>query len=150
MRLLRFCSKLLARHFPEPKLNDELKEILAEIEQLYTQVLESDLPADLKTLLLDLIHALRTAAHEYRVRGPERLSEGIESVLGKLALNRGAAERLDQTEEGNRFSRTFWKTVALLKYAPDVRAVIETVAPAVKFLIGSVPSSDDVPPPPID
>lgn len=150
LTVLRFCSKTLARHFAEPRLDEDLKAISQEIDELYGQVLEAELPAELKSLLLDLLHALRTTVHEARVRGADRLREGIESILGKLAVNRETAAAVSATEEGGRFSRIFWKTVSLTKFAPGVWKVIETVAPAVTLLLGSGPTDSDVPPRPLE
>jgi hypothetical protein len=145
--VLRFCSKLLSRHYSEPCLDEGLTEINKEIEELYTQIAGSDLPEELKSLLLDLTHALRSAVHEYRIRGAKRLREGIEEILGKLVVNRDVAETAVATEEGGRFSRIFWKTVTLTKYAPQVWKGIETVTPVMKLLISPEPTDKDVLPP---
>jgi hypothetical protein len=149
LTVLRFCAKLIARDYPEPDIKQELDELLDDVNSLYKDIEESDLPAELKTLLLDLLHTLRTAIHEYKVRGIERIREAIATMLGTLIIHKSEVQQASKTSVGASVLRVFWKAVSLVHYAPEVTKIIETVAPVAKLLLGHAPGPDDVPPPPI-
>lgn len=148
LTVLRFCAKVIGKDHSEPDIRQELDDLLKDVDKLYKEIEGSDLPGEMKSLLLDLLHTLRTAVHEYRVRGITRVREAIASMLGTLIINKQEVQIVSKTNAGARVLQIFWRTVSLVHYAPEVKKVIEAVAPVAKLLLGHAPNPNDIPPPP--
>jgi hypothetical protein len=82
LRALEFCSAALSRDCPEPVLTeDQLKSLLARVDELYKEVWSLELEGDLKASILDGLQAIRTAIHDYKIRGSRGLDEAVKGVL---------------------------------------------------------------------
>ncbi|MEK7722748.1 MAG: hypothetical protein AAB336_00195, partial [Acidobacteriota bacterium] len=66
---------------------NELKDLVDEIQNLYEQVIDLEIDKNLKRILLDLLKIMENAIHEYRIRGVERLHEAVEQLVGIYIVN---------------------------------------------------------------
>lgn len=100
---------------------DDLSKIQTEAMALYDQIKKSDLPKNVKTILLDLVLEIHKAIHEYRVRGARRLKEAIGKTIGVLATNQEILEPYRDSDQV--------KAVAgLVQKADDYYKVAKTVS----------------------
>lgn len=124
MTILEFCSELLGNYFPE-KIADEalLKELIEEIASQFEKIESSDLPEELRKLLLDLLETMRQAIYEYRIRGIERLREALEKIVGIYVVNKATMENQDN-EEVNKIKLIINKFFSLYSFAADTVQLI--------------------------
>lgn len=82
-----FCAARVAEDFKENILpQEELADLDEQIGDAFDFIAASDLEPKLKEISLDLLHTIRSAIAEYRIRGLRGLEESIELSLGKLSL----------------------------------------------------------------
>ncbi|CAN5401208.1 hypothetical protein BH10ACI1_BH10ACI1_11960 [soil metagenome] len=134
MTIIQFCSEQLSKSFPE-KLADELllKELNNEIQNLYEKISEADLIYELKELLLDLLETMRQAIHEYRIRGVDRLKDGVTDTLGKLILNKEMLQN-SGAEEVREVGDIWSKFVSVYSFAADSIQMIEGIEKVLPLL----------------
>ena len=65
---------------------DALNEVSQKVDALYTEVRDSDLDQNLKRTIMDGLHAIRTAIHDYTVRGAEGLQEALSTAIGQYMI----------------------------------------------------------------
>ena len=65
----------------------ELKQILEDVTELFNEVQQTDIDAELKTFILDGLESIRRGIYEFRIRGPERLKETVGEIVGSLYVN---------------------------------------------------------------
>ena len=65
---------------------DTLKDLSQKVDDLYSEVRDSDLDQNLKRTILDGLQAIRTAIHDYTVRGAEGLQEALATALGQYMI----------------------------------------------------------------
>lgn len=84
---LSICNDLLSKYSQEKPIAEEtLKSMLDDIEALHEDVLNSDLPEELKSFLLEQLEKLRSALLHYRIFGSKRLRSALESITGAIFL----------------------------------------------------------------
>jgi uncharacterized protein with HEPN domain len=85
---LQFCAESLKRHSAEIVVpEDELRIIQKDIDELFQQIADGDFNKKLKTVLLDMLEAMRRAINEYRIRGAKGLREELFTVLERFQRN---------------------------------------------------------------
>lgn len=78
---------------------DELAGILADANALYDQVLNSKLSRPTKRVFLEIIEQLRSAVHEYRLRGPKGLKNALARATTILISNQEVVAENKDAEE---------------------------------------------------
>lgn len=95
--ILEFCIDAVSKVYKEKVIDEnELKEVLIEIQNLYEQIIDSDIEKTLKRILLDMLKIMENAIHEYRIRGIERFHEAIEQLIGIYVVNE---EKINQSKD---------------------------------------------------
>jgi hypothetical protein len=86
---LKFASDRLARVSGYTQITaDELDSLRQSLEQVLSDVLNSQLPQSLKLLFVRNIEALRHALLAYKIRGIEGLEEELARAVGSLVLHK--------------------------------------------------------------
>jgi hypothetical protein len=108
---LQLCSDLLGQNFQEQLIDkNALNEVSQKVDALYAEVRDSDLDQDLKRTIMDGLHAIRTAIHDYTVRGAEGLQEALSTAIGQYMIfnvyvsaqmQHGSAETEEHVTSGN-------------------------------------------------
>lgn len=103
MHELTICSDMLHQYVPEKTGSDEqLAQIRADLDATLEDVRSStDLPADLRTFLLDHLHEMTRALDLYKVVGLDALRQSFERAIG------GIVTRPDLITDENK-SRPVW------------------------------------------
>lgn len=99
--ILEFGIDAVSRVYKEKAVDEnDLKDLLSEIKDLYEQIIGLEIDKNLKRILLDLLKVMENAIHEYRIRGVERLGEAIEQLIGIYGFNKETIENSDLEEVG--------------------------------------------------
>lgn len=113
--------------------SEELDAIRAAVDELFNTVVDSDLPADLKSLLIRNLESIRLALVAYLVRGIDGIRDEIERSFGSILLYRQEI-RQAKPEEREVCSK-FFKLVARLSQLVSLAYTSkELAAPAIKAL----------------
>jgi hypothetical protein len=85
--ILSSCANFIAQEQIDPSLSEEqLQKFLQECETILQEVVESDLPEDMKTFLVIRLEEICTAIRHYSLGGPERLRTVVEANIGGIIL----------------------------------------------------------------
>lgn len=85
--ILDSCANFIAQEQIDPSLSEEqLQEYLQECEALLQEVMDSDLPEDIKTFLIVRLEEICSAIRHYSLGGPERLRTVVEANIGGMIL----------------------------------------------------------------
>jgi len=125
--VLKFCSRYLHNHSPEPVADaTELEDLSAHLTDLFNLVeASSTLDAELKKFLLPQIEAIRRGVQEYRIGGIERLREALGSVYGATFVNSEPIEHGKDTDEVKRFGEVLNQLAAIVTFAWKTTKVLE-------------------------
>ena len=84
---LEYCSGLLAKTFQEQVIDKETLNALSQkVDDLYTEVRDSDLDQHLKRTVLNGLQAIKNAVHDYTIRGADALQEALTTALGDCVI----------------------------------------------------------------
>ncbi len=101
---LKYCSNSLLKYFEENVIpQSDLDKILEEVETLYKEVVASDLHNDLKRVVLQNLHNIKTAINDYNVRGVEGLEESLAIILGTAQI---AGDETTKTPTANKAEKS--------------------------------------------
>jgi hypothetical protein len=85
---LELCSELLSQFGNEKALEEgTIEKLLGNVDQLTTQVVESLLSDELKTILIDHLQAIRRAVINYPITGSAGIRETTEAAAGTVIIN---------------------------------------------------------------
>lgn len=125
---LKFCAERLGRRHAEVKIEvEKLDAIRKRIDGLMRAVRSSDLDADLKALIYDLLTTIQVSVDSYRAKGANGLKRSITYAVGLLKMH----EARIGPEKSKRSIQD------LLQFVKDV-AVLVQCAYQLKQLSGSV------------
>lgn len=129
MVVLEFCAEKLSNYHLESVVEeDELKGILDDVNALYERIIASDVTAELKTIMLDMLVVIRNAVHEYRIRGVARLEEALPTLVGTYVLNTKLIEAEDEKEEVGLFRRVLGRYSSMVATASHTTRLLEAAA----------------------
>jgi len=133
---LQFSSDKLSRISGFTQIaNDEISLLRKQLDDLVSSVVDSNLPQDVKFLLLRNLEAIRHALLAYRVRGIEGLQEEVERSLGSVMLHRDEIAASKNKPEERKVWETFFKLVEQLnKVVTLARNSKELAAPAIQAI----------------
>ena len=133
---LQFAADKLSRNAGSTSISEkDIESLRAELEQLVSNVLESELPQELKALFLRNLESVRHALLVYRIRGIDGLEQELERAVGSLLLNKHQIP-----PKGDKsVSRTFWEQFFLVidrinKAVTLCRGTSELAGPAIKAI----------------
>lgn len=79
---LMYLADTLNRLHPQISISDDqLRDLLQKVTALHVEVLDSDIPQDLKKLILDNLNSIRIAIEAYKLYGPDGLRKAAERGL---------------------------------------------------------------------
>jgi hypothetical protein len=88
MIALQLCSVVLSETNAESEIDAaNLSALLASVEELHLDVLNSDMSLGLKRIVLDNLHRIKTAIHDYYLRGAEPLEEALAMAVGSAVIH---------------------------------------------------------------
>ena len=128
LTILEFCEDEFRRHDLDWKLeDDELREILAEVNILFDEIVGAEIDATLKEIILDQLKIIQQAISEYRIRGPERLREALSSVIGNLAFARDQLQQEVGNENVDRFSKLLARFATIVEAGTKFLGLAQSV-----------------------
>jgi len=87
LAMLAMVSSLLELPGARRLDGDQIAELKARLDELYQEVIESDLPPDLLAYVTGALRRLRAVVDEYRLRGALPILEAVYQATGELAWN---------------------------------------------------------------
>ena len=120
---------------------DEMKSLLAEVDELYNAVEASGMPEDVKTFILEQLAAIKHAIRVYPYQGYESLQLALYRSIGATLLFSG---RLDQVAPQYPEEVSRWKVVmkhlsTVITKASEVATIAEPLKPHIARLLGIEP-----------
>lgn len=89
LQSLKFCAITLKRERRDIEIDqEELNTVYKQFEALRKQVIETELPKQLRVLILKNIDEIMKSINDFKVKGLEGLKRTVESSVGSLILNR--------------------------------------------------------------
>lgn len=152
LTLLRVIAAELGKKKPDPKIDEEaLREIQAEVDDLFETVNRTDIERKLKRFMLSLTAAMLQGIQQYRIGGPEALEHALIQIIRQILLNLDLIDRAKADERTKdlwaRFYKITVKFLEVVKFASDTRKTIEAISPIIRLLGGG---PDDIPPVDLD
>lgn len=94
LALLEACGAVLGKAKLEPRLNPQtIDDLRKQVQELHDAILEaSDVPADLRSFMLDHLDHILRAIREVALRGPAALTEAVDQAVGSY-VTRGLVHR---------------------------------------------------------
>lgn len=130
---LMYLADTLNRLHPQISIsNDQLHDLLQKVTALHVEVLESDIPQDLKELILDNLNSIRIAIEAYKLYGPDGLRKAMERGLGSYIMYRWNNEQeltanTKAREKMNDFATILSIINGILTLSTNARPLIEPV-----------------------
>lgn len=135
---LSFCADTLSRSSSNGLIpNEELDSLLLDIEQVLEQIINLELPDELRMFLVEHLEQMRAAVLSYRIFGNEGLRRALESVLGATILNQEAIKRNMVIDENQKMWGDIWKIIQNLANSLNAVESIKSLSePIIAFLTG--------------
>lgn len=128
LMVLVFCAEELNRHYSEQQVDgDLLTDIFAEVTVLFNEVVNSELPPELKVFILDQLEVIRRGISEYKIRGVERLRETLGELIGAIVIKRDILDASKERPEVGKFGSIVNLLMSAVTFAADSTTLIETV-----------------------
>lgn len=105
---LAHCAEALSPYDENPVEQDALTDLLKEVSDLTDKVGTKDLDGRLKTIVQDLLEAIRRSIIEYKIRGANGVREELAYCYGKVIQNYQIFKDNETTEE----VASLWKIFA--------------------------------------
>ena len=133
---LQFAADRLSRNAGSTSISEkDLESLRAELEQLVTSVLGSDLPQGLKALFLRSLESVRHALLVYRIRGIDGLEQELERAVGSLLLNREHIPPKGDKSPPRKFWEQFFLVVDRINRAVTLcRGTSELAGPTIQAI----------------
>lgn len=129
MTVLAFCAEALDARHSEPVIEEEqIKELLYSVSELYEEVRAAEIDAKLKSLILDQLEIIRRAVHEYRIRGVARLHEALNTVVGSYVLNKDLIEDAGDSKATRDYKQVLSRFAAMVSFASNAVKLLEAAA----------------------
>ena len=142
MALLSLGADELSRRHIEPSINeDELKEILREVNELFEEVSSSSLEKELKTYILTQLELIRRGINEYRITGIKRLQEALATTIGSMLINRDLINQASDKQEVGKFVSLTMRFANVVTLASKATALIESLSKFLPLLLPGGPHS---------
>jgi hypothetical protein len=133
---LKYCALTLKGERKESQIdNEELEQILVEVGQLCESVLNTELPKQLKIIILNNLENIRKSIIDLKIQGIEGIKKAMEASVGSLILNN---ETVKESKEGvsivEKILLIIGKLDQVVRYGKKTK---ELVAPIIKYYIGN-------------
>lgn len=126
---LNMISMLIHGKGEQENISEEqMKLMLEKLNALKSEIIESDLSAELKNNLLRYLYKIIHALDDYLISGLEPVMDAVEATFGNLLLNPGYREAIKKESLGKKF----YETIGLVANAVTVATgVAPLIAPVV-------------------
>lgn len=133
---LQFAADRLSRNAGSTSISEkDIASLQRELEQFVTNVIESDLPQDLKALFLRNLESVRHALLVYRIRGIDGLEHELERAIGSLMLNRQHIPPAGNESAPRKFWERFFVVIDRINKAVTLsRGAKELAEPAMRVI----------------
>ncbi|MDD2541934.1 MAG: hypothetical protein PHH28_12950 [Desulfuromonadaceae bacterium] len=105
---LAHCAEALSQYDEKQIDNDMLSELTADISKLFDKISTSNVDSEFKTIIQDLLEALRRSIAEYNIRGAKGIRENLAYCYGKVFQNHATFKQQEGSDEVN----SLWKILS--------------------------------------
>jgi hypothetical protein len=136
---LQFCSDTLGRSIGYSSIeNKQISELQKEIEELAERIINTELPSELKDLIINNLENLRRALVVYRINGIDGLQREFERTVGSLVLHHSEIKNLEIESAGKHpVTDVFELMEKINKVITFAKTTKEIAAPIFALLTGS-------------
>lgn len=132
---LAYCADYLSREAGEKEIDPKkLAELLKAVEALQKEVLASDLPEELKSVLIENLEKMHLSILGYRINGAEGIQRAIEMNLGSVFLHGDLIKAENKKQVMKKFYRLLLKALEIIGPALGKVLVIDGIE---RLLLGS-------------
>ncbi|MEU2004638.1 hypothetical protein ACH47B_26920 [Rhodococcus sp. NPDC019627] len=139
---LEACGNLLGRARIEPRIAPEtLDDLWQKTQDLRDDLFNAeDLPADLKSFMLDQLEGILRAFREFIIRGPEALAEAINQAVGATVTSR-IMPRIQESPEAQPWWKKFSVQIALITSLIGIPGTVLALPPAYQAAVEAISPS---------
>lgn len=128
---LKYCAERLSVSSEEDAIDkDLLTELQSDVNDLLEKVLESNLPDEVKKVLIEILEDIRSAILEYRIIGVDALRRTLESNVGSLYFHKDEIEEVE-SEEGQEVISKFGEVIGRLQRLVSVGLKAKKLLPPI-------------------
>jgi hypothetical protein len=135
MTALHYISEniSLVYDLPDSVANeDEMKEILVDIETLISNITNSQLPPDVKQILVKNLFMIKESLHSYFITGIEGIRESLERTIGSVIMN----NTVIAPEAANENVKGFYQImIKVNEIVSTINGAKELIAPLAKIFL---------------
>ncbi len=144
IRSLQWAAEEMNHHWDEYGIEEEdLANLQAEIDELTSEIVASDLDAQLKSVLISGLNGVRQAILEYRIQGAEGLRQALDKIIADLARNREEFRTASTKTETQEPIRNYFKVIRKVDNLVSTGLKIKQIAgPPIKSILGMLGSGD--------
>ncbi|TDR46548.1 hypothetical protein DFR29_10380 [Tahibacter aquaticus] len=103
----------------------DLDGLIQSIDALRKEIASAtDLEADFKALLLDMVEALRRALSEYQIRGASGVDDALGEIMGRLLVH---LKVVQENSKSPWFRRVFDAAMKVIKFGADAKDTKEVL-----------------------
>jgi hypothetical protein len=135
---LQYASDKLGRISGTSTIKPEkLNEIRNQLDSLTQAILESDLPEELKGLLVRNVEDLRRAVLSYQIRGLEGIEQELARSIGSMLLNKKKLEAAAGQQSQKSLFQKYFKVILMIdKLVAIAKNATQIGAPVLGLLVG--------------
>lgn len=111
---------------------DKIRSILEEIETLISKITESELPSDVKVLLVKNLFIMKESLHNYFITGIEGVRDSLERTIGSVIINGSVIAPESDNEDVKGFYKIMMKFNEIVS---TVNGAKELIAPLAKIFL---------------
>ncbi|MGD6873409.1 hypothetical protein ACQCU1_14625 [Sutcliffiella horikoshii] len=108
-------------------------ELLEEVRSLIDNIATSELPVDIKEILIRNMSNIQESLVLYKVSGAEGMRQALESTIGSIMLNRKQIESTKENPDVKSFLAFIGKTITIIE---SVNSIKELASPIISVLLG--------------
>jgi hypothetical protein len=112
--------------------DDQLKEILEEVEELIFNITDSNLPPDVKQILVNNLYNIKESLHSYFITGIDGVRESLERSIGSTVMNNQVIAPEVENENVKGFFNVMLKINEIVS---TLNGAKELIAPLTKFFL---------------
>ncbi len=144
IRSLQWAAGELNYHRDEYVIKEEdLANLQSEIDELTNEIVNSDLDAQLKSVLTGGLNGVRQAILEYRIHGAEGLRQALDKIIADMIRYREEFDAASTKNETQESIRNYFKVIRRVDNLVSTGLKIKQIAgPPIKSILGMLGSGD--------
>lgn len=144
IRSLRWAAQEMSHHWNEYGIKEEdLASLQAEIDELTSEIVDSDLDIQLKSILTSGLNGVRQAILEYRIHGAEGLRQALDKIIADMIRYREEFNAASTENGARELIRNCFEIILKVDKLVSTGLKIKQIAgPPIKSVLGMLGIGD--------